>query len=218
VIPRSRLQLRSRTAPAACVLCHTVLLVAALCVTGGCATRSALPPTSDIAIRPVPNDFAFALAVPAGLEPLALYPEQAEVLRRPAWFIVEPDGTLRAALGPPQMDGPVPPRVRRLSPAQRLELFTLLDERGALTPWTAGAVGMGIPVGDASSVVSGDDGASAIGVWWSAFGRSRSFAVLPASQGSDGEPAWNTVRDALALLERWAWIDTDPASGVRRSR
>lgn len=181
-------------------------------VLAGCAAS-----TRPRASGEVPEDFGFAVAIPAGAEMTALYPEHAELLGKPAWYMVEPDGTLRAARGAPRMDGPVPPFVRRLSPAQRRELFALLESRGALTPWSSTSQGLGVPVGDASRVVSGEDGGGAIGVWWSANGRSRSFAVAPASQGSDGEPAWNTVRDAVALLERWAWIATDPASGLPRA-
>lgn len=189
-------------------------LVAAGLVAGCSASpRAADAAPESAASAAIPEDFGFAVAIPAGAEMTALYPEHADLLARPAWYMVEPDGTLRAALGSPRMDGPVPPFVRRLSPAQRRELFTLLSSRGALTPWSRDSQGLGVPVGDAARVVSGEDGGGAIGVWWSANGRRRSFAVAPATQGTDGEPAWNTVKDAVALLERWAWISTDPASG-----
>jgi hypothetical protein len=195
---------------------------------GGCAAPRA---SEDAA----PEDFAFGVIVPPGLASAGATPhdQRRGALLEPACYIVESDGVLRAAFGRVDPDRRMPPIVRRVSRDERERLFRLVQSANLLSPNAAGQ-----PVGDArEAIVLADDaftpdadraetasasGGGMVGVWWSAAGRRRSFAILPV-QRPESEPdpatpqaasgpdramqAWGGVESSLRLLREWSWRD-----------
>ena len=71
-----------------------------------------------------PSDFSLSLTI-VGDSPAAPDLE-------PAWYVLEPDGLLRAALGQRQAVSPIPPVVRRLTETQFREVWDATRESGAL--------------------------------------------------------------------------------------
>ncbi len=92
-------------------------LVAAVLLTG-CASTQRADESAP------PPDFALSLTL-VGDEP-----EDSPLAS--AWYVVAPDGQLRAALGERLVSSPLPPVVRRLNDAQMQELWTATRESGAL--------------------------------------------------------------------------------------
>jgi len=90
------------------------LLAVALCSLAGCATS---PQATDSA----PADFVLSLEVRSGVEGLP-----------PAWYTLEADGALRAALGLRTDRSPAPPRVRTLTRPEVDALWMRARETGAL--------------------------------------------------------------------------------------
>ena len=65
----------------------------------------------------VPADFAVSISVPQG-----------DAKLEPAWYVLEADGTLRAALGQATPQSPVPPRVRTLTPGARAAVWDAVQQ------------------------------------------------------------------------------------------
>ncbi|MEM9754183.1 MAG: hypothetical protein AAF916_12490 [Planctomycetota bacterium] len=94
-------------------LSPAVLLVAMLV---GCVTS---PDAQWTSTQTAPPDFALALTITAtDATPRAKH-------RRHAHYVLEPDGTFRAALGPGTRDGLLPPVTARLDPAEIGEIWRL---------------------------------------------------------------------------------------------
>ncbi|MEM7576900.1 MAG: hypothetical protein AAF328_05425 [Planctomycetota bacterium] len=94
-------------------LSPAVLLVAMLV---GCVTS---PDAQWTSTHTTPPDFALALTITAtDAAPRAKH-------RRPAHYVLEPDGTFRAALGPGAQNGLLPPVTARLDPVEIDEIWQL---------------------------------------------------------------------------------------------
>ncbi|MBX3382217.1 MAG: hypothetical protein KF864_01785 [Phycisphaeraceae bacterium] len=126
-----------------------------------------------------PPDFALSLTIntPAG----------ADATLSPAWFIVDCDGSLRAALGARTAQSPVPARVRRLSPTEMQHLWNLTRSAGVLVP---------PPRGEARP----DGAAPAPGL----------LAYVTADGrrwGKAADPNDAAMRDLIETIRRLAWIE-----------
>lgn len=94
-------------------------LLLALCVPS-CGTSTV---REGLAQDAVPSDFALSIVVPTAAMARGI---------SPAWYIVEPDGTLRVALGEPIDRSPIPPRVRMLTPGERARVWEAVRRAGWL--------------------------------------------------------------------------------------
>lgn len=137
----------------------------------------------------VPGDFGLAITVLASRDEPGLARAQ-----RPAQYILEPDGTLRVAVGAGVDPGTFPPRTRRLDPRQVERLWTLVESAG-LAADAAGTTVSGAGPGP-SSVPSPPDGWAYVDV--AASGQRHQRAIQLESN-----PAAQGVIDELASL---AWI------------
>lgn len=109
-----------------------------------------------------------------------------------ARFIVEPDGTLRAATGAGAGANTYPAALRLLDPAQRARLWWLtLDTRAhdPTSPWALASPETFDPQGQSVTLVT------------VAFWGARTSAAIP--EGDDASPAAQALADELARL---AWI------------
>jgi len=103
-----------------------VLVIGALV---GCGAGVGAVPDQSAGPQTVPSDLAIGVTVfspetdPARIQFL-------ERWARPARYIVEPDGVLRAATGPGVTTRVFPPRLRELNPAQMSRLWRLAREVG----------------------------------------------------------------------------------------
>ena len=111
--------------------------------------------------------------------------------QRPAQYILEPDGTLRVAVGAGVDPGTFPPRTRRLDPRQVERLWTLVESAGLASDAPSGDAGPG-----PSAVPSPPDGWAYVDV--AASGQRHQRAIQLESS-----PAAQGVIDELASL---AWI------------
>ena len=137
----------------------------------------------------VPGDFGLAVTVLASRDE----PDRPRS-QRPAQYILEPDGTLRVAVGAGVDPGTFPPRTRRLDPRQVERLWLLVESAGL--------------AGDAAETPGSDDGPSPAAVpsppdGWAyvdvaASGQRHQRAIQLGSN-----PAAQGVIDELASL---AWI------------
>jgi len=110
-----------------------VLLALASAGPAGCAGTPPAPvPSADQPLER-PSDLALGVTVFSSSIPGAAA-GSVERWRRPARYIVEPDGMLRAALGPGARTDTYPPATRRLDPAQMDLLWRLLVETGLTDP------------------------------------------------------------------------------------
>jgi hypothetical protein len=166
----ARAMVRAREPRPVLALAFT-LLAGACSLVGACASRPAQTGSGEAGM---PADFAIAIAVPPGLEVESA--GRRSPLTRPAYYMLDADGVLRASLGPPRFDSPPPPRVRTLSREQVESVWRGLEGAGVLSP-----ASVGDPVGDASQGVADRAG---VGVWWSARGRRRSLLLAPRADSA----------------------------------
>lgn len=102
------------------VLTLTLAFAAVSLSLGGCAaTGPSARQTQGDGARPdmPPRDFAVSVAV---------RPNSGDL--EPAWYILEADGTLRAALGAPTARSPIPPRIRTLTPGARATVWQAVEQ------------------------------------------------------------------------------------------
>lgn len=151
-----------------------VALLVVLMSLGGCA--SARPDASNM-----PDDFSLGVAVLPG------------AAAQPAWFVLEPDGTLRAALGARREDSPRPPAVHVLTRSQVREVWELAC--------AAGLAGEG--VGKVASGAPGNPAGSAV-VEIASAGRRR-LLVAPLA-GDAGGAGFDALHGKLREL---AWLGED---------
>jgi hypothetical protein len=110
----------------------------------------------------------------------------------PAWFLVEPDGSLRAAQGERRATSPLPPAVRVLRRGEVREVWTLTSRLGVL-----GGAPPGEPAGDD---LLPPPGVSVAVVSVAAEGRRRTVRVI--------DPQANGEFSALAgRLRALAWFE-----------
>ena len=158
---------------------------------GGCAGA---PPGG---VTASPRDFSLdaLVVVPDGSEASPSAPRS----RRPGRYQLAPDGSLRVALGPGVDAETIPALARRLTPAERDELYRLTGEAGLLEDDPPGRIAWGgtwqaPPVG-ASAIVSVTHGGRRVHVG----------APLGARYGS---PRVEALVDRLAAL---AWEPSTPS-------
>ena len=152
-------------------LAATVLSLGA-CAAGGRVSQS----------DAVPRDFAVSVAVST---------TQADL--EPAWYILEADGTLRAALGAPTPRSPVPPRVRTLTPGARASVWHAV-QNAQWIPESRGSDVAEEPA-DAARVELAEVYVAADGGRWT--GR-----VLEAPDSPEAE----RLKDVIRELRRLAWL------------
>ena len=124
--PRRR---RRTLAPAA-------LAALMLCLPGCSSTPRPLPEPEPVVLPDTtPEDFALSITVvgPSSAETDIDSLPRAE---RPARYLVEPDGVLRAAIGPGATPRVYPRQTRQLDQAQVQRLWRLVGETGLLEPTT----------------------------------------------------------------------------------
>jgi len=126
-------------------------------------------------------------------------PAEPDPLHRPARYVLETDGWLRAGTGPGATRETLPPRVRRLSHDQRQELWDLTRASGLLDT--------DCPVRIASGDGPIPDRARPLLLITARTDRGR-FAGAVALESVLGEP----YEPMLARLREWAWI-ADPGDG-----
>ncbi len=80
-------------------------------------------------IGPPPD---FAISVTVSDRPKATASPNRPRALRPARYIVEPDGLLRASIGPGSLTSTFPPPMRHLSTSQVADLWALVDKAGYL--------------------------------------------------------------------------------------
>lgn len=108
---------------------HRLLVLSLLLLPASC--RSRIPDPSALAERP--DDFVVAAAVYTP----ALKPEAIRALpraMRPARYLVEADGVLRAAVGPGSDNNTFPPPTRQLTVDQVDRLWRIIRDSGLLEP------------------------------------------------------------------------------------
>jgi len=128
-----------------------------------------------------PDDFALAVTL------LGTSAEGPEALR-PAWYIVEPDGTLRVALGERRPISPPPRPVRRLSHRDRQALWAdAADLAAAGAPVSEGPADLADPTPHAL-------------VYLAAGGERRTVRI-------DLERGGETVARVADRLRRLGWVD-----------
>ncbi len=120
---------------AACAALAMVGVVLALLP--GCSSppRPIAVPEPIVLPDEAPEDFALSITVisPASAEaPIDDLPRP----QRPARYVVEPDGVLRAAIGPGATPRVYPRQTRRLDAGQVQRLWRLVGETGLLEPTT----------------------------------------------------------------------------------
>lgn len=101
------------------------MIAAVAACLAGCRASPKVPVE---ALDEPPRDFALAVTV---VSPLG---DDAERALRPAKYIVEADGVLRASVGPGSNTETFPPRTRQLTPRQHDQLWRAVRETGLLAP------------------------------------------------------------------------------------
>lgn len=157
----------------------------ALGLLAGCATPGPSPEQR-------PDDFALSVLVrPAQGDQ---DPMEAERWGRPAMYVIEPDGTLRAEFGPGVTGEHFPVIARRLDPEQADALYAQARASGILEPDAAGLVGS--PLDSA-----GEPGSPEARICVIVDGHTRYLAIpLTGSPEQGGKPGASSVVDALAEL------------------
>lgn len=147
----------------------------ALCLPALLAACAVQPPVAEV----VPPDFSLSLTL-VGDQPAPF---------TSAWYVLEPDGLLRAATGERQNSSVLPPVIRQLSDAQRRDLYLAALQSGAFD-----APRGGVQVAESSLPKSGSGA-----VIFSAAGGARRTRVI------DG-PA-TSIEPLARSLRQLAWID-----------
>lgn len=176
---------------AAIVTLRLALVAMPLCL-GACAATG----PSELS-ESVPRDFAVSIAVAGN-----------DANLEPAWYILEADGTLRAALGAPTARSPIPPRVRTLTPGARAAVWHAVQD----AQWIPGAETDAADSFDPASPIdsptaSPPDGAVAgsrqlAEVYVAASGGRWSGRVLAAPGSASAQRLEAVIRE----LRRLAWL------------
>jgi len=167
----------------------------AVLVAGLAACRSNTPPPAP-AEAPLPDerpaDFVLAATV---YSPRSM--EKARLPRslKPARYIIEADGVLRAAVGPGSAGTTFPGQTRRLTPAEFDSLWRMVRESGLLDPGSAWRVE------DPGEITRASDRTTAL-VYVGYGGRRTTLRLLLDRSGPEAVAAERVV-DRLAEL---AWV------------
>lgn len=110
-----------------------MLVACVLVVLAGCAGSSQHSSNAAVVAERVPEDFWLSITVmgPVRAGGDAAY-EQIGAGLRPGRYVVEPDRSLRAAVGPAAEDWAYPPRLRRISASEMAEVWSLVRSSGVL--------------------------------------------------------------------------------------
>jgi hypothetical protein len=168
-------------------------LIAIACLLLLSACSSAPPPVERVAEdipASRPPDFTLAMTVYA---PAGTRPGQLPRSLKPARYIVEPDGALRADARTKSV--PYPPMSRRLAPEQMDQLWRMLRESALLDPANPARVD------DPAGVAPADR--SLATVYISYFSTRRTLRI-PLDRSSETALAGERLADRLA---EWAWIE-----------
>jgi len=153
-----------------------MLLVLLSSVLAACAGARARPDA-----RHLPDDFSLSVAVQPGGG------------REPAWYVIEPDGTLRAAIGARRPDSPRPAGVRTLTRDQVRGVWELAC--------AAGLAGEHHGEGKVSTTLPGSPAGAAV-VEVASAGKRRTVAA-PAPSDASGAG----LSKLLERLRELAWIE-----------
>lgn len=146
-----------------------VLAVAGGAMPVGCGSTPPRSGSDQIEEQEAPEDFSISLI---------------ETGATPAWVILQPDGSIRAGVGVPRADSPVPPLVRNVDRATVNRVWRLAEQAGL---WNEPTEAQGLEGGESGAIYR---------VSWAANGR-RGERVMAASSAA-----------ALgAELRALAWID-----------
>lgn len=157
------------------------------------ACRSA-PTLAPAAAPPVerPADFVLAATVHA---PANAAEAQLPRSLRPARYVVEVDGSLRAAIGHGSGEQTYPPITRVLTPRQADQLWRLVRDSGLLDPAHPGRVG------DPASIPRPGNRFTAL-IWISYADQATALRVP-----LDRSPEWGLPAEQLIdRLADWAWV------------
>ncbi len=178
------------------------VLLAACLASAFCLVGCTAPKVDRQAYVAVPPDFGLDI-VTIGADREAgwaeLTPEEQESLPRPllsARFIVDADGTLRAATGPGCREETYPAIVRTLSRAQMLELWRTVRNHALIDAESTHRLSLPDEVGPVENSAIYAIGIVALG--------DRVSIGIPAEEASrQGEGG----RRLITLLRRYAWLE-----------
>jgi hypothetical protein len=171
-----------------------VSIVAVLTLSSCVAMRA--PNTPD---HEAPRDFVISLTVlgASGADDAS----SSGTRTQPAWFVLEPDGTLRARRGARSVLSSVPPRVRTLNREQREHTWTLARAAGA------GEAGLVVgAVGDEDQALRAGHPDGAIVLFWQANG-ARATSVSPMVD--EASPRHRALHELLRSLRDLAWLHAE---------
>jgi hypothetical protein len=160
----------------------------------GCHTPSSVP-YAQVAPPPQtrPHDFVLAATVigpTRTVEPVGL-PRSL----KPARYIVEADGCLRAATGPGSDEQTFPPRSRQLTPRQADQLWRLVLDSGLLDPASP------VRVQDVNTIERPTN--RTIALLWISYADSATTLRVPLDRAARESLAAEQIVDCLA---EWAWV------------
>lgn len=161
---------------------------------GGCRSSSPAPPPAAEAVPDErPKDFIFAATVysPKSMREAAL-PRSL----KPARYIIEADGVLRAAVGPGATVETYPGQTRQLTPRQFDSIWRLVRDSGMLDPGNPSRV-------DDPETIQREPGRTTALVYIG-YGERRTTLRIVLDRTSEGAASAEKVIDKLAEL---AWVN-----------
>ncbi len=175
------------------------MLIAALGVVGvflsGCASSN----VEEILISDIPPaDFSVAVTVYGPVDDATPIHDRPRPLR-PSRYIVEPDGVLRASIGPGSAITTFPPRTRQLTTRQMDQLWRAVRETGLASPDDPHRIahaGVEIPNPRRTTAAI-----------YIAFGGHTRFSIITLDTQTDTAIATRLLIDRLAAL---AWVRPGP--------
>jgi len=188
------------------LLALLLALPMALTALPACSTlRSPEPDTNPQALR-APEDFCLSLTMLEG--------EPGSGPTEPAWYIVEPDGILRAASGSRTAFSPMPPTVRRLSRPQVDALYTICSQAGLLNENPKGFEAAPEAPSEAPDWTASPEAILATNprtnrIYLAHSGRRRSYIPAVGTDAATGIPPTSTptLEPLAAQLRAFAWMD-----------
>jgi hypothetical protein len=159
----------------------------------GCRSASPAPPPVAKAIpEDRPKDFIFAATI---YSPKSMRDASLPRSLKPARYIIEADGVLRAAVGPGSTVETYPGQTRQLTPRQFDSLWRLVRDSGMLDPGNASRV-------DDPETIQREPGRTTALVYIG-YGESRTTLRIVLDRTGEGAVNAEKVIDKLAEL---AWV------------
>lgn len=156
---------------------RTIGLVASMLLIQGCSTIPAAPDQA-------PRDFAVSFSI-----------QKPDAGLMPAWYVVQPDGVLRAVSGVRTETTPLPPAVRQLTPEERQRLWQSVQAAG----WFANPAPPGYVIGPEKM-----DGSSVAAIAVGGVGLRRTMTV-PAEDAQ----AVGALESVEAVFRELSWLDQE---------